>query len=103
MPCLLADPQPSLSARSAPSRPVASDQILATTPSRDWFVRTIIAIVIAIWAAGAVAQILMPRIYSEPWWIHAIALCTVSYALTGNFVHSRLLAMIRDNLPTSRS
>ncbi len=65
--------------------------------------RVIILIVVATWATGAGAQILMPHRYSEPWWIHVIALCTISYALTGKFEQSRLLAILRENLSGPRS
>ncbi len=77
--------------------PVPKRSDAEPAPSHDWFARVVIGIVVATWAAGAGAQILMPDRYSEPWWIHVIALCTVSYALTGQFAQSRLLPMLRDN------
>lgn len=99
----MAKDQSAHSAQSCPTETSACDPLPRTTPSRDWLVRAIIVIVIVIWASGAVAQILMPHRYSEPWWIHVIALCTVSYSLTGDFVHSRLLNLVRENVPTPRS
>lgn len=80
-----------------------SDEEVAATPSRDRFSRAIILIVVVIWAAGAIAQISMPHSYSEPWWIHVIALCTVSYALTGSFAQSRLLTTLRGAIPALKS
>lgn len=74
-----------------------------STPRRDWFSRGVIAVVVAIWAAGAIAQIAMPGTYSEPWWIHVIALCTVSYALTGDFLHSKIYPLIRQAVPSLKS
>jgi fatty acid desaturase len=56
--------------------------------------RVIVILVVAVWVCGAVAQIVLPR-YVQPWWIHAIALFTISYALTGQFVHSKFAALLR--------
>ena len=72
-------------------------------PRRDWFSRVVIAVVVVTWAAGAIAQIAMPGIYAEPWWIHVIALCTVSYALTGDFLHAKVFPLVREAAPSLKS
>lgn len=69
-------------------------------PSRpDFLARCVILLVLAVWAGGAIADFLMAS-YAQPWWIHLIALCTVSYALTGQFIDPKLPGVFRSKDPS---
>jgi protein-S-isoprenylcysteine O-methyltransferase Ste14 len=67
---------------------VAHHQEQAAVPPRDWFRRAVIVVVVLVWATGALIQAFGGR-YVEPWWVHAIALITISVALTGEFQATR--------------
>lgn len=69
-------------------------------PTRpDFLARCVIWLVLGVWALGATADVLTER-YTQPWSIHVIALCTVSYALTGQFIDPKLPGVFRPKDPT---
>ena len=81
--------------RTSATRAVPHDQQPAAIPPHDWFRRAVIVVVVLVWATGALIQAFGGR-YVQPWWVHAIALITISVALTGE------LRAVRDLFRSSR-
>lgn len=77
-----------------PNSVLATPRGLTRSPG-NWLICLVVSVVVLVWAAGALAQIIGHRGYTEPWPLHIIALCTVSYCLTGDFWNLRLLASLR--------